>query len=85
MTQVQFAELPLAEKIELMESLWESICHESSVTQAIPDWHQAVLSDRVARLDSGEEPVAYWEDAKTRIRDQVGNCDAGSYFTLGGR
>ena len=72
MTQMQIAELPLAEKIELMESLWESICHESSVTQAIPDWHQAVLADRVARLDSGEEPVASWEDAKTRIRDQAG-------------
>lgn len=72
MTQVQIAELPLAEKIELMESLWESICHEPSVTQAIPDWHQAVLADRVARLESGEEPVSSWEDAKTRIRDQAG-------------
>lgn len=72
MTQMQIAELPLAEKIELMESLWESICHEPSVTQAIPDWHQAVLADRVARLDSGEEPVASWEDAKTRIREQAG-------------
>ena len=72
MTQMQIAELPLAEKIELMESLWESICHEPSVTQAIPDWHQVVLADRVARLDSGEEPVASWDEAKTRIRDQAG-------------
>ncbi len=72
MTQMQIAELPLAEKIELMESLWESICHEPTVTQAIPDWHQAVLADRVARIDSGEEPVAFWEDAKTCIRDQTG-------------
>ena len=72
MTQMQIAELPLAEKIALMESLWDSICHESYVTQAIPDWHQAVLADRVARLDSGEEPASSWEDAKTRIRDQAG-------------
>jgi putative addiction module component (TIGR02574 family) len=72
MTQMQISELPLAEKIELMESLWESICHESSVTQAIPDWHQAVLGERVARLDRGEDPVAAWEDAKARIREQAG-------------
>ena len=72
MTRMQIAELPPAEKIELMESLWESICHEPLVTQAIPDWHHAVLADRVARLDSGEEPVASWEDAKTRIREQAG-------------
>lgn len=72
MTHMQIAELPLAEKIELMELLWESSCHEPLVTQAIPDWHQAVLADRVARLDRGEEPVASWEDAKTRIREQAG-------------
>lgn len=72
MLQVQIAEFSLAEKIELIESFGESICHESSVSQAIPDWHQAVLAHRVARLDSGEEPVASWEDAKTRIRHQAG-------------
>ena len=72
MTHMQIAELPFAEKIQLMESRWESICHEPSVTQAIPDWHQAVLADRLARLDRGEEAVASWEDAKTRIREQAG-------------
>ncbi len=72
MTHMQIAELPLAERIDLMESLWDSLCHEPSVTQAIPDWHQEVLADRLARLDSGEETVASWEDAKVRIRDQAG-------------
>lgn len=72
MTHMQIAELPFTEKIELMESLWESICHEPSVTKAIPDWHQAVLADRLARLDRGEEAVATWEDAKARIREQAG-------------
>lgn len=85
MTHMQIAELPLAEKIELMESLWESICHEPSATQAIPDWHQAVLADRVARIDRGEEAVASWEDAKTCIREQTENFDVGSYYALCGR
>lgn len=54
---MQIAELPLAERIELMESLWDSLCHEPTVSSAIPDWHLDVLVDRVARLDSGKEPV----------------------------
>ena len=70
MTRPQIATLPLAEKLELMESLWDSICHEPSATSAIPDWHQEVLADRIARLDSGEESVSSWEEAKVRIRDQ---------------
>jgi len=56
-----------------MESLWDSICHEPTVTSAIPDWHQEVLAERVARLDSGKEPVSPWEEAKARIREQAGN------------
>ena len=72
MTRPQIATLPLAEKIELMESLWDSICHDPAVTAAIPEWHQDVLADRLARLDSGEEPVSTWDEAKKRIRDQAG-------------
>lgn len=71
MTHPQIAALPLAEKLELMESLWDSICHEPTVTLAIPDWHQEVLADRIARLDGGKEPVSPWEEAKARIRDQA--------------
>jgi len=55
-----------------MESLWDSICHEPAVALAIPEWHQDVLADRLARLDSGEEPVSTWDEAKKRILDQAG-------------
>jgi putative addiction module component (TIGR02574 family) len=72
MTHMQIDTLPLTEKIELMESLWDSICHEPEVSSAIPDWHKEVLADRMARLDSGNEPVSSWEEAKVRIRDQAG-------------
>jgi putative addiction module component (TIGR02574 family) len=72
MTYIQITELPLAQRIELMESLWDSLCHEPTVSSAIPDWHLDVLADRVARLDSGEESVTPWADAKARIRAQAG-------------
>ena len=72
MTRPQIATLPLAEKIELMESLWDSICHAPAVASVIPEGNQDVLTDRVARLDSGEEPVSTWDEAKKRILDHAG-------------
>lgn len=72
MTNPQIAALPLAEKLELMETLWDSLCQEVSVELLVPDWHQTVLSDRIARLDRGEEPVSPWSEAKSRIRDEAG-------------
>lgn len=72
MTHPQIAALPLAEKLELMESLWDSLCHDATIEPVIPDWHQTVLSDRIARLDSGDEPVSPWNEAKSRIRDEAG-------------
>lgn len=72
MTHPEIAALPLAEKLELMESLWDSLCRNSTVETVIPDWHQSVLKDRVARLDSGEEPVSPWHEAKSRIRNEAG-------------
>jgi putative addiction module component (TIGR02574 family) len=72
MTHPQIAALPLAEKLELMESIWDSLCHDPTVEPVIPDWHQAVLADRIARLDSGEDAVSPWSEAKTRIRNEAG-------------
>lgn len=72
MTHPQIAALPLAEKLELMESLWDSLCQDVTVEPLIPDWHQVELSDRIARLDSGEESVSSWDEAKSRIRNEAG-------------
>ena len=72
MTQLDIAKLPLQEKLRLMESLWDAICHEPSQESVMPDWHEPVLAERVARLDAGTEPVSTWADAKQRIRAQAG-------------
>lgn len=73
MTHLEIASLPLPEKIQLMESLWDSICQESSGEPEMPGWHKEILADRVTRLDAGEETVSTWEEAKKRIRAQVEN------------
>ncbi len=74
MTLVDVAAMPVAEKLKLMEVLWESLCVNAPAQSSVPDWHSEVIDDRLARLEQGSEPVAPWSDAKERIRRQ---CKAG--------
>jgi putative addiction module component (TIGR02574 family) len=70
MTTADIAKLPVAEKLLLMERLWESLrVHaDSSVVLA---WHKDVLAERLRRLDTGNEPTSPWAEAKERIRSQI--------------
>jgi hypothetical protein len=71
MSDLEIAALPIAQKLQLMESLWDSLCRETSGGPDVPSWHGEVLAERIRRLDNGEEPVSSWADAKQRIREQT--------------
>lgn len=71
MTYADLATMPVAEKIQLMESLWESLSNDGLAASAVPEWHADVLNERSALLDRGDETVSAWSDAKQRIRDQI--------------
>lgn len=72
MTQLEIANLPLREKLHLMESLWDALCHDPDGEPIMPSWHGEVLAERLARLDTGQETVTSWDEAKQRIRAKVG-------------
>ena len=64
-------ELPLntmtvAEKIQLLETVWDNLCHESGDVKS-PDWHRAVLDERTRRLETGNATVSPWAEAKARL------------------
>ena len=71
MTHTDLAKMPISEKIQLMESLWECLSNDTVAAAAVPAWHGNVLAKRQALLDQGGEPVSTWGDAKQRIRDQT--------------
>ncbi|MCX8087345.1 MAG: addiction module protein [Rhodocyclaceae bacterium] len=71
MIPADIASLPLAEKLSLMEALWDSLCRETSECPPIPAWHEAVLAERLERLASGAESVSPWSEAKERLREQI--------------
>jgi putative addiction module component (TIGR02574 family) len=70
MTQSELASLPVAERIRMMEALWESLSADTSSAEAVPDWHAEVLRERAQLFDNGSETVTDWSDAKHRIRQQ---------------
>jgi len=71
MTTANLLDLPAAEKLKLIEILWDSLCAQPADAPVSPAWHRAVLDMRSSRLASGEEGSAPWPEAKARIRAQV--------------
>jgi putative addiction module component (TIGR02574 family) len=59
--------LPLAERLQAMEALWESLCRDAPDSVLSPAWHADVLDARAKALDSGAEPTSAWADVKQRI------------------
>ena len=71
MPTIDLAAMPVAEKLKLMETLWDSLCAQPAGDIGTPAWHGEVLEERLRRLASGEDSVAPWKEAKERIRAQV--------------
>ena len=63
-------EMTLAEKLQLMEALWEDLSRNADALES-PDWHREVLEERERRIASGEARFSDWEAAKAEVRRQV--------------
>ncbi len=70
MAAADIVNMPIADRLKLMETLWDSLCTSDSGI-ASPGWHGDVLAERMRRLDSGADAVSDWKDAKERIRNQA--------------
>ena len=67
---LDISRLSLAQKLNLMESIWEDITQDESAIES-PAWHEKVLKDREDALASGKANFSDWEKAKERIRRDV--------------
>lgn len=70
MTRTDIAAMPIAERLQLMEALWESM-GDDVAEAAIPDWHAEVLAERDDLHKRGLEDASDWEEAKQRIRNRI--------------
>ena len=64
MDMTELTKLPLAQRLEAMEVLWDSLSHDESYDPS-PAWHAQVLSERVKEIEAGQ--TMSWDEAKSRI------------------
>jgi len=67
----QLFDLDVAEKLQLVEDLWDNI---ASDPEAVPvhDWQKQELSKRKAKYLQNPSSGVTWEEAKKRIRRNRG-------------
>jgi putative addiction module component (TIGR02574 family) len=66
MSITEIRELPLNEKLQIMEALWEDLrSHAEAVP--VPEWHKEVLDARRKAVEAGQEPVLEWDDVKDSL------------------
>jgi putative addiction module component (TIGR02574 family) len=65
-TVSDIAEMPVKERIILVEDIWDSIA-ELPETVEIPDWHKAELDRRLEAYHKNPKAGSPWSDVKNRI------------------
>ena len=63
-------QMSVEEKLRAMELLWDDLCSKAGAVSS-PDWHEAVLAQREAAVERGEDKFADWDAAKRDIRNKV--------------
>ena len=63
---VDIAELPLDERIQLVEDIWDTIA-ELPETVDIPDWHKAELDKRLDRYHADHREGTPWSELKGKL------------------
>jgi Putative addiction module component len=58
-----------AEKLRAMEEIWADLSRHEAQLES-PAWHQQVLQEREARVESGRESYVDWEAAKAALRQR---------------
>ena len=63
----EIRQLPLHEKLRLMEALWDGIVPEEAELQ-VPQWHKDLLDEREEAIREGRAEFIDWNTAKQQIR-----------------
>jgi putative addiction module component (TIGR02574 family) len=66
-SELPIEQLSLAEKLLLMERLWEDLSRQPADLPS-PQWHGDILAQRQAAVREGRTTFIDWETAKERLR-----------------
>lgn len=68
MSIAEIKQLPLAEKLQIMEAIWEDLRAQAEQVP-VPAWHQKLLDERRKAVEEGREEVLDWDS----IKDSLGS------------
>ena len=69
-TNLSLDSMSVAEKLALMERLWEDLSRQPKDIPS-PPWHGEVLAERIAAIREGRTTFVDWDDAKRRLRERL--------------
>lgn len=69
MTATELRKLSLAERIQLLEDVWDSIAEETNAWELTPEL-QAELDQRLNDLETNPSGNVTWEEVKAGLRAQ---------------
>jgi putative addiction module component (TIGR02574 family) len=66
----EIRQLPLSEKLELLEAVWSEISNNPDQVE-VPQWHKDILDERQRAVEEGRVKILDWEEAKRQIEKAV--------------
>lgn len=72
MTTVEIADMPVAEKLRLMEALWASLSTGPNDGVVSPPWHELALKEAEDDLRKGAARFVDLAEAKKLLRGRAG-------------
>lgn len=70
MINVALESLSVEEKLQMMESLWDSLLNVTGTIDS-PNWHGEILAEREQGVSNGTDHFESWEIAKETLRNQL--------------
>lgn len=67
MSIAEIHKLPLSEKLQIMEAIWEDL-RDRAEELPVPNWHKELLDHRQKAVAEGREKVLDWDEAKRSLR-----------------
>jgi len=65
-----FAELPVEEQIDYVQSLWDVIAARPEKVP-VPGWHKAILAERLAEYERDPNEGVSWEELRAELQDEA--------------
>ncbi len=66
MSIAEIKQLPMREKFQIMEALWEEM-HALADEASAPEKHRKILDARRDEVESGRASLLEWDDVKNQI------------------